>query len=34
MKPDGASLRSLPPEGTRPALGRPGGQPDAIYVTP
>ena len=27
IKPDSASLRSLPPEGARPALGRPGGRP-------
>ena len=27
MAPVGASLRSLPPEGARPALGRPGGRP-------
>jgi methionine aminotransferase len=27
MKPDGASLRSLPPEEARPASGRPGGRP-------
>src|SRR6185436_15242624 len=27
MVPDGASLRSLPPEGARPGLGRPGARP-------
>jgi 3-phenylpropionate/cinnamic acid dioxygenase small subunit len=27
MKPDGASLRSLPPEGVRPGLGRRGARP-------
>jgi len=27
MRPDGASLRSLPPEGARPGLGRPGARP-------
>ncbi len=26
MKPDGASLRSLPPEGAAAPLGRPGGR--------
>ena len=31
MKPDGASLRSLPPEGARPALGRPGVGPTAEH---
>ena len=29
MRPDGASLRSLPPEGARPGLGRPGARPAA-----
>jgi hypothetical protein len=27
VEPGGASLRSLPPEGARPALGRPGDRP-------
>ena len=27
MRPAGASLRSLPPEGARPGLGRPGARP-------
>ncbi len=31
MMPDAASLRSLPPEGARPALGRPGGWPTDAF---
>ena len=30
MVPDGASLRSLPPEGARPGLGRPGARPTGV----
>ncbi|HEX2539625.1 MAG TPA: ABC transporter permease subunit [Caldimonas sp.] len=34
MKPDGASLRSLPPEGARPASRRPGGRPTSSTTDP